>query len=304
MRVRLKSYLLPAVFFVSLFFNQAAFSENKNRVYGKESDRDIKKYNDNYNKRAAESNRDIISDNRLNCSGNNYERYIVKKGLIKNQGKKESDSEKIEEIKDKRNSSKNNSEGFVYYTVKKGDTLFNIAKKSGLSLKKIQEINNLNDDSKIYKGMKLKVLSGKYDTGSRDIKKYSNSSSETVPDSRKPLFLWPLKKVNGYSRDGKNGVRPIGLIIRGKPGSDVIASENGVVKRVGYMRGYGKYIVVKHGKSYITVYSNLMRVDVKNGDTVLKGGRIGNISDDMILHFQIDREGKPENPLSLLPARS
>jgi len=46
-----------------------------------------------------------------------------------------------------------------------------------------------------------------------------------------------------------------------------------------------------------------MEVDVKAGETVRKGGRIGNISDDMTLHFQIDRAGKPENPLKLLPER-
>lgn len=301
MRVRLQSCLLPVILLVSLFFNQAAFSEKKNSVYGDEGDRDIKNYNDDYNEHQEESDRDIIP-----CSGTGSKKYQYKenddrKGLTRSKTKKETKQEKT---KVNRNNLKNSSDGSAYYVVKNGDTLFSIAKRSGLRLKKILEINNLDESSKIYKGMKLKVLSGNNDKiSSRDIRKSRNSSPETVSDAQKLLFLWPLKKVNGYSRDGKDGVKPIGLIIRGKPGSDVIASENGVVKKVGYMRGYGKYIVVKHGKSYITVYSNLMQVDVKNGDTVLKGGRIGNLSDDMILHFQIDREGKPENPLTLLPAK-
>lgn len=268
MRVRPESYLFPVILVVLLFFYDTAFSEKKNSRYAEEGDGDKKIYHDNYKKRAAGSKRDITTEYRTDY----------------------------------------NQDEIVYYIVKNGDTLFSIAKRSGLSLKKIQDLNNLDDDSKIFRGMKLRVLSGKNNKNNRknekDTGKCGAVSLESVSASDKPLFSWPLKKVNGYSRDGKDGVKSIGLIIKGNPGGDVVASENGVVKKVGYMRGYGKYIVLNHGRRYITVYSNLMEVDVKNGDTVRKGGRIGNISDDMTLHFQIDREGKPENPLSLLPSRS
>ena len=188
-------------------------------------------------------------------------------------------------------------EEYITYTVKKGDTVFSIAKKADASVKTVQGMNGLNDNTKLYRGMKLKIPSAKKISISK------GNLPEKRPVSSKPLFLWPLKKVKGCSRDGKDGVKAIGVFIKGNPGSDVIASEDGVVKKVGYMRGYGMYIVVKHEKSYITVYSNLMQVDVKAGDTVEKGGRIGNISDDMTLHFQIDRRGKPENHQDFLPDR-
>ncbi len=290
-RVRAQSYMLPVILLVSLFFNQSAFSEKKNREYGEEARREIKNYNDDYDEQPAEGNSDIMPcSNRIRKMDDYREHNRKKNGAAVNGSGK---------------SSGKNQQGYVCYIVKNGDTLFSIAKRSGTSVKKIQEINNFDQTTRIFKGMKLRIPSGKQSViAAGESGKNRNISSGTVSDSQKPIFSWPLKKVSSFSRDGKDGVRPIGLIIKGKPGSDVFASENGVVKRVGYMRGYGKYIVVKHGKSYITVYSNLMNVDVKNGDTVLKGGRIGNISSDMTLHFQIDREGKPENPLNLLPARS
>ncbi len=296
-RLRPQFYLLPAALLICLFFCRTAYSEKKNSVYGEDADREVKFYNDSYKKRAAENNGDIISYNSKHLNQDEYEKYNDIRNSSKSVTKKESNINRTN-LK-KKNSDQNLTGKTLYYIVKSGDTLFGIAKRSGVSHKEIQEINDLTDASKIYKGMKLKIPAK-----NREIKKNCNDSDEKVSASSQPLFLWPLKKVKGYSRDGKDGVKSIGIIIKGSPGGEVIASENGVVKRVGYMRGYGKYIVVKHEKRYITVYSNLMDVEVKAGETVRKGARIGNISDDMTLHFQIDRAGKPENPISLLPRRS
>lgn len=293
MRVRPQSYVLPAALLICLFFCSIAYSEKKNRIYGENADRDVNFYNKNYKSKAAGSNGDIISYNR--DPRNEYEENSKLKKNSNAVTKKESN---ISTSLKKRNSAQTSADDTLWYIVKNGDTLFGIAKRSGVSLKCIQDINNLSNNSKIYKGMKLRIPAKNRSGG------ISAESKEKSTVSSKPLFQWPLKKVKGYSSDGKDGVKSIGIIIKGNPGGEVVASDDGVVKRVGYMRGYGKYIVVKHDNRYITVYSNLMDVDVKAGDTVQKGVRIGNISNDMTLHFQIDRAGKPENPISLLPRRS
>lgn len=50
------------------------------------------------------------------------------------------------------------SGGYVIYTVKSGDNLWDIAKKfPGISAKNIMDLNGLNSKSKIYPGMKLKI---------------------------------------------------------------------------------------------------------------------------------------------------
>ncbi|PKL19129.1 MAG: hypothetical protein CVV49_02290 [Spirochaetae bacterium HGW-Spirochaetae-5] len=247
------------------------------------ADRGVKFNNENYKESAAEGDGDIISYNRKNYNAFDDDSYNRREMSVR--------PNNIKNI-----SSKNSSGSYVYYVVKSGDTLFSIAKKSGVTLNQIQDINDLKGSSIIYKGMKLKIPS-------RQLKSEGKASAVVNTDKVKPGFRWPLKKVRSYSPDGGNGVKSIGILIKGIPGGEVVASEDGVVKKVGYMRGYGNYIVVKHENRYITVYSNLLGIDVKAGDPVVKGCRIGKISDDMTLHFQIDREGKPENPIKLLPGR-
>jgi LysM repeat protein len=192
------------------------------------------------------------------------------------------------------------------YTVKKGDTLFRIAQNNGSTVKEISDLNNLSNNNKIYAGMKLKIpRSGIGGPGNSGIEKNQKRSSGKSRAGKENLsFLWPLKKVDKYKRDGEEGVKSIGIVITGPAGSAVIASEAGVVKRTGYMRGFGRYVVVNHGNRYLTVYSNLMTVNVKEGDRIGKGGAIGLISDDRTLHFQIDYAGKPRNPLDYLPGKS
>lgn len=280
MRVRPQSYLLPAVLLICLFFCTSAYSQKKNSAHTEGTDRDVKFSNENYKKRVATGNGDIISYNKKNYNSFDDKAYNRREVSVKSNN----------------NSPKNSAGSYVYYVVKKGDTLFGIAKRSGVTLNQIQDINELKGDSRIYKGMKLKIPS-------KQVKSEGKVASVKNKDEAQPDFLWPLKKVKGYSRDGGDGVKSIGILIKGIPGGEVVASEDGVVKKIGYMRGYGNYVVVKHEKRYITVYSNLLGIDVKAGDPVLKGCRIGNISDDMTLHFQIDREGKPENPIKLLPGR-
>ena len=268
-----------------LFFYDTAYSEKKNSSYAKGAEKIF--YNEKKNKQTGTSG-DIISYNNKNRNYINDEESDDKKELV---------IEKGVESGGKNNLPDTGTTKYKYYVVKKGDTLFSIAKRSRLSLKALLEFNNLKENSSIYAGMKLKIPCNK------SVKIVACKSADKKSTQPKPLFSWPLKKIKGYSNDGKDGVKSIGIIIKGNPGSEVVASEKGVVKRVGYMRGFGKYIVVKHENRYITVYSNLMDVNVRVGDMVQKGVKIGNISDDMTLHFQIDHQGKPENPLKLLPGR-
>ena len=264
MRIRAQSIISVAALLMYLFFCDSAYSNKKNSVDSKRAESNAKVNKTNNKKEALRDNRDITQNKKA-------------------------------DEKAKNPPAKKSSE-FVYYIIKHGDTLYSVAKRSNIDINRILEINNLNENSKIFVGMKLKIPSEK------NVLKQENNPPKKTNDEI-PNFLWPLKKVNGFSKDGEEGVNSIGMIIKGNPGGDVIASENGIVGKVGYMRGYGKYIVVKHDKRYITVYSNLMEVNVKSGDQVKKGAKIGNISEDMTLHFQIDYMGKPENPLNLLPKK-
>ena len=75
--------------------------------------------------------------------------------------------------------------------------------------------------------------------------------------------------------------------------------------------GFGvtaKLIIVKHNESYLSVYAHNSQILVKEGQTVAKGQKIGEIgssdSDHIALHFEIRRLGKPIDPLQYLPERA
>ena len=98
-----------------------------------------------------------------------------------------------------------------------------------------------------------------------------------------------------------------GIGIAGKPGQPVLASAPGKVLYSGEgIRGYGKLVIIKHNKAYLSVYAHNSQLLVKEGQNVVKGQRIaemGNTDSPQVkLHFEIRRFGKPVDPIKLLPS--
>ena len=85
-------------------------------------------------------------------------------------------------------------------------------------------------------------------------------------------------------------------------GTPVTASAEGEVVRTGYEpSGYGRFIEVEHANGMRTFYAHLSRVDVRRGDRVLRGERIGRVgstgySTGPHLHFEVRRNGGKLNP--------
>ncbi|MFN3353843.1 MAG: M23 family metallopeptidase [Brevundimonas sp.] len=85
-------------------------------------------------------------------------------------------------------------------------------------------------------------------------------------------------------------------------GTPVVASAEGEVVRTGYEpSGYGRFIEVEHANGMRTFYAHLSRVDVRRGDRVLQGERIGRVgstgySTGPHLHFEVRRNGGKLNP--------
>ncbi|MFC1669109.1 peptidoglycan DD-metalloendopeptidase family protein [Spirochaetota bacterium] len=194
---------------------------------------------------------------------------------------------------------------FRYYKIKRGDTLFGISKKFRTSINTIVSINKLNKRNRIFKGMVLKIpLKIKNRKRNRN-KRYAKRKRKKIYIKNRPRFTWPVKYIGNYLNDGLKGVKAIGIIIVSRQNSRVLSSASGTVVKIGRMRGFGKYIVVKHRYRFITVYSNMGMITVSEGERIQKGkmiGRIDRLSNK--LHFQIDYAGKPLNPLRYLPRKS
>lgn len=97
-----------------------------------------------------------------------------------------------------------------------------------------------------------------------------------------------------------------GIDIAGKLGQAIVASSAGKVVYSGNgLRGYGKLIIIKHNKTYLSAYAHNDQLLVKEGQIVSKGQKIaemGNTDTDQVrLHFEIRRFGKPVDPAKYLP---
>lgn len=118
-------------------------------------------------------------------------------------------------------------------------------------------------------------------------------------------WIWPAsgKVVATYSEGGNKGVD-----IAGKAGDPVIAAGEGKVVYSGTgLRGYGKLVIVKHNNTYLSAYAHNQNILVKEGQSVSKGQKIAEMgssdADQVKLHFEVRRQGKPVDPLKYLPQR-
>ncbi len=97
-----------------------------------------------------------------------------------------------------------------------------------------------------------------------------------------------------------------GVDIAGKQGQAVVASAPGKVVYSGSgLRGYGKLVIIKHNKTFLSAYAHNDQVLVKEGQSVTKGQKIAEMgstdSDQVKLHFEIRKFGKPVDPAQYLP---
>lgn len=118
-------------------------------------------------------------------------------------------------------------------------------------------------------------------------------------------WYWPSKGklVRNFSQSGNRG-----LDIQGKFESPIYAVADGKVVYTGSgLRGYGKLIIIKHNRHYLSAYANNNRMLVKEGTDVSGGQKIAEMgrsgSHLAMLHFEIRKNGKPVNPIRYLKTR-
>ncbi|WP_035051510.1 peptidoglycan DD-metalloendopeptidase family protein [Andreprevotia chitinilytica] len=127
-------------------------------------------------------------------------------------------------------------------------------------------------------------------------------STATVDDAEVSDWVSPTvgKPLKAFTEETR------GVDIPGKMGQPVLASANGKIVYAGAgLRGYGKMIIIKHNKEFLTAYAHNNKLLVKEGDSVKKGEKIaemGNTDTDQVkLHFEIRRFGKPVDPAKFIP---
>jgi len=93
-----------------------------------------------------------------------------------------------------------------------------------------------------------------------------------------------------------------GVDLAASTGTPVFAPADGVVVYSGYHSGgYGNLVVLSHGYGFTSAYGHLSKMDVKVGEAVFRGQRIGGIgntgtSTGPHLHYEVRFLDQPLNP--------
>ena len=120
-------------------------------------------------------------------------------------------------------------------------------------------------------------------------------------------WQWP---VDGelIGRFGEGGNITAGIDIAGQKGQPVKAAGPGIVVYAGSgVRGYGNLILLKHNDQYLSAYAHNDTLQVTENDVVEAGQVIASMGDSdaesVRLHFEVRKDGQPQDPLEYLPQR-
>lgn len=129
------------------------------------------------------------------------------------------------------------------------------------------------------------------------------TTAEKPNTAKASHWKWPTK---GKVIEGFHPSNNKGIDISGKMGQPIHASAAGKVIYAGSdLRGYGKLVIIKHNKTFLSVYAHNSKILVKEGEQVSKGEMIAKMGDTdtnkVKLHFEIRERGKSIDPTKYLP---
>ena len=202
--------------------------------------------------------------------------------------------------------------------MQRGETLYAIAFRYGLDYKGLAGANDIGAPYTIYVGQRISLSTVKASGRAKVATQRQKIDKQPAPAKVKPTapiksqgpnlhWRWPAsgEVISGFSLSGRVNK---GVDIGGKLGESVLAAADGVVVYAGGgLRGYGKLVIVKHNDQFLSAYGHNRKILVKEGENV-KGGQVvaeigSSSSNQEMLHFEIRRNGKPEDPLLYLPAK-
>ena len=226
-----------------------------------------------------------------------------------------------------------------YYTVRSGDTLSGIAMRYGLDYLSVAEMNDIAPPYRIYVNQSLrlkkssspKTVSTQVMAQQEPIKRQTIALPTTTTTPPKTTVTTPpprtvapttnttvgvsvpssslrwVKPNSGPVIQGFNLANNVkGIRYGGNQGDPIYAAADGqVVYAADGLKEYGNLVLIKHIDGYISAYAHNSKMFVKSGDNITAGQKIAEMgstgASQVMLEFQIRLDGKPINPINLLP---
>lgn len=198
----------------------------------------------------------------------------------------------------------------IVYTVRKGDTIYSIAKKYEAEAQAVVDypFNTFTNDETFALAVgQIVVVPEGIKPDVKPVSPPTRFARVRTPDagvvSASGNFVWPAsgrisQRYAWYHR---------GLDIANKGGGAILASDAGNVTLAGWPdgRGYGNRVIINHGNGYRTLYAHMSRISVSAGQSVNRGDVIGSMGcsgrcTGTHLHFEVHQGGAQLNPLNFL----
>lgn len=216
------------------------------------------------------------------------------------------------------------------YTVKAGDTLYSIAKRSEITVDELRRLNSLDSSAVLKIGQNLKVpaqtptqsgAAAQSGSAAQNAGSSSSGLALSVPDTSSSArdnlsLIGSDKDPRAYSK--KNGdtslVWPVkasevvyvagkisGVALTGAKNEHVTAIRSGTVMFSGIYRGFGQVVFVQSANGLIYVYTGLDTLAVTKGQKVNYGQQLGVIGSDPIsgknlINLMVFKNGSPMDP--------
>lgn len=196
---------------------------------------------------------------------------------------------------------KPNIPGF-YHRLEQGQTLWRISKIYNVDLDELIKINKISDVTQVQKGRFIFIPKEK-----KQLPKNVIIEREQTQELTKEDFIWPLKgTVVSHFGEKKNNIANKGIDIKPKNNYNIMNTRKGEVVFLNEnLNGYGKTIIIDHYDGLSSVYASYdMEFLVKLGDRILQDtpiAKLNQTSSNPILHFEIRKKSKPQNPSYYLP---
>jgi len=194
------------------------------------------------------------------------------------------------------------------HQVAPGDTLYSIAWRYDLDVRRLARANGISQPYTILKGQVLSLNTKGVTLNSRPVSPPTQSRASSsrpateVKSAPKPMVFsknlvwqWPVKGsvVKGYSPEDLRK----GLSIKSKNGPDVRPAAPGTVVYAGDgLRGYGKLVIIKHSEILLSAYGHNEKILVKEGQSVKSTETISKLGSKETLYGEIRKDGYQVNP--------
>ena len=168
-----------------------------------------------------------------------------------------------------------------------------------------------------------RILAAEFTRGERLLRALRHEGTSGVgyygPEGRplrKAFLRSPLRFTRISSRFTRSRLHPIlgvrrphlGVDYAAPTGTPVQAAADGTVIAAGREGGYGKTVRLRHANGYETLYGHLSRIDVRRGQRVAQGTRIGAVGATGLatgphLDYRMARQGQFVDPLRIAARR-